>query len=144
VTTDAQPPEFDTGNWVWMARFAAAAAMLLSIITAAILLMADPPKQCANWRLNDVHSTPLWELWVACVLVFLVPACFIALRWNWVVQSAVKQQKRKFLIERLFGPMTPPPIPVTYVLVILCIAVSLVSQFPLFALVTKCTDWLRL
>jgi hypothetical protein len=40
--------------------------------------------------------------------------------------------------------MTPPPIPVTYVLVILCVAVSLVSQFPLFALVTKCTDWLRL
>lgn len=126
-----------------MARFAAAAALLLSIITAAILLMVDPPQQCANWHLNDVHSTPLWEMWATCVLVFLAPACFIAFRWNWVVIRAVKHQGRKPLIERLFGPMTPPPMPVTYVLVILCVAISLVSQFPLFALATKCTDWLR-
>jgi hypothetical protein len=40
--------------------------------------------------------------------------------------------------------MTPPAIPVTYVLVSVCVAVSLISQIPLFALVTQCTDWLRL
>jgi hypothetical protein len=90
VTMDTQPPEFDSGNWVKMARFAVMAGILLSTVTAAILLRVDPPQQCANWHLNDRHSTPLWELWATLVLFFLVPACFIAFRWNWVVQRAVK------------------------------------------------------
>ena len=41
-------------------------------------------------------------------------------------------------------PMTPPAIPVTYVMVNLCVAASLLSQLPLFALIIQCTDWLRL
>ncbi len=48
------------------------------------------------------------------------------------------------LFETLFGPMTPPAIPVTYFMVNLCVAGSLLSQLPLFALVIQCTDWLRL
>ena len=48
------------------------------------------------------------------------------------------------LVEMLFGPMTPPAIPVAYFMVNLCIAASLCSQLPLFALITQCTDWLRL
>jgi hypothetical protein len=139
-----QHPEFDTGNWVKMARFAATAGALLSTVTAAILLMTDPPKQCADWHLNDRHSTSLWEMWATLVLLFLVPACFIAFRWNWVARRAAKHQRRKLLIERLLGPMTQPEIPVTYFMVTVCVAGSLLSQVPLFALVTQCTDWLRL
>ena len=48
------------------------------------------------------------------------------------------------LVERLFGPITTPAIPVTYFLVNLCVGASLLSQLPLFALITRCTDWLRL
>jgi hypothetical protein len=144
VTTDAQPPEFDRGNWVKMARFAAAAGTLLSTVTAAILLMVDPPKQCPNWHLNDVHPTSLWGMWTALVLFVLAPACFFAFRWNWVARRAAAHKRRKLLIEYLFGPMTPPAIPVTYITAILCVAGSLLSQFPLIALVTRCTDWLRL
>jgi hypothetical protein len=141
---NTQPPEFDTGNWVKMARFAVAAGTLLSTITAVILLMVDPPKQCANWHLNDKHSTPLCEMWAACVLFLLVPACFIAFRWNWVAGRAAKHQRRKMLFESLFGPMTPPSIPLTYFMVIVCVAGSMLSQLPLFALVFQCSDWLRL
>ena len=144
MTTDAQPPEFDSGNWVKIARFATAAGMLLSTVTAVILLMVDPPKQCPNWHLNDVHSTSLWGMWATFVLIFLAPACFIAFRWNWVARRAATHQRRKLLIERLFGPMTPPTIPVTFIMVILCVAGSLLSQLPLFVLVIKCTDWLWL
>jgi hypothetical protein len=141
---DMQSPQFDAGNWVKMARFAAAAGTLLSTVTAAILLAADPPKQCPNWHFSDEHSTALWEMWATFVLFLLAPACFIAFRWNWVARQAAKHQRRKMLFERLFGPMTPPPIPVTYFMVILCVVASLLSQLPLFALITQCTDWLRL
>jgi hypothetical protein len=140
---DTRPPEFDGGNWVKMARFAAAAGTLLSTVTAAIFLMVDPPKQCPNWHLNDVHSTPLWGMWATFVLLLLVPTCFIAFRWNWVARRAAKYQRRKLLIESLFSPMTPPAIPVTYFMVIVCVAGSLLSQLPLL-LVIQCTDWLRL
>jgi hypothetical protein len=141
---DTQPPEFDGGNWVRMARFAATVGTLLSTVTAAILLIVDPPKQCPNWHLNDGHSTSLWGMWATLVLLFLIPACFIAFRWNSVARRAAKHQRRKMLVERLFGRMTPPPIPVTYFMVNVCIAASLLSQLPLFALITQCTDWLRL
>jgi len=144
MTTGAQPPEFDAGNCVKMARFAVAAGTLLSTVTAAVLLTVDPPKQCPSWHLNDKHSTSLWGLWVTFVLFSLVPAGFIAFRWNWAVRRAATQRRRKMLVEMLFGPMTPPAIPVAYFMVNLCIAASLCSQLPLFALITQCTDWLRL
>ena len=141
MTMDMQPREFDGGNWVKMARFAAAAGTLLSTVTAAILLMVDPPKQCPNWHLNDGHSTSLWRMWVTLVLLFLIPACFIAFFWNWIARKAATYQRRRPLIESLFGP--PPAIPVTYIMVILCVSGSFLSQLPLLALITKCTDWLR-
>ena len=139
VTMDTQPPEFNGGNWVNMARFAAAAGTVLSTVTAAILLMVDPPRQCPNWYLNDGHSSSLWGMWATLVLLFLIPACFIAFCWNWIARKAATYQRRKLLIESLFGPMTPPAIPVTYIMVILCVAGALLSQLPLLALVTQCT-----
>src|SRR5215467_12902341 len=141
---DTEPAEFDAGNWVRMARFAVTVGTLLSIVTAAILLTVDPPKQCPSWHLNDKHSTSLWGMWAMLVPFFLVPAGLIAFCWNWVARRAAKHQRRKMLVERLFGPMTPPAIPVTYFLVNVCVAASLLSQFPLFALITQCTDWLKL
>jgi hypothetical protein len=132
-----QPPEFDAGSWVKMARFAVVAGVVLSTATVAILLMVDPPKQCPNW-------TPLWEMLAVLSAPLLVIAGFVAIRWNWVAQRAAKHQGRRMLFEWLFGPMTPPAIPVTYFMVRLCVAGSLLAQLPLFALVVQCTDWLRL
>jgi hypothetical protein len=132
---DTQPPKLEGGNWIKMARFAAAVGTLLSTVTAAILLMVTPPKQCPNWHITDGHSTSLWGIWATLLLLFLIPACFIAFRWNWFARKAATY-------ESLFGSMTP--IPVTYIMVILCVAGSLLSQLPLLALITQCTDWLRL
>ncbi len=137
MTTDTQPPEFDAGNWVKMARCAVAASVVLSAVTVAILLIVDPPKQCPSW-------TPLWEMLAALTAPLLIMTGFVAIRWNWVARRAAKHQRRKMLFETLFGPMTPPAIPVTYFMVNLCVAGSLLSQLPLFALVIQCTDWLRL
>jgi len=136
---DTQPPEFNGGNWVNMARFAAAAGTVLSTVTAAILLMVDPPRQCPNWYLNDGHSSSLWGMWATLVPLCLIPACFIAFCWHWIARRAATYQRRKLLIESLFGPMTPTAIPVTYIMVILCVAGALLSQLPLLALVTQCT-----
>jgi len=141
---DANPTELDGGKWVKLARFAVVAGTLLSTVTAAILLTVDPPKQCPNWHLNDKHSTSLWAMSATLVLFFLVPAGFIAFSWNWVERRAAKYRRRKMFVERLFDPMTPPLIPVTYFMVNVCVAASLLSQLPLFVLITQCTDWLRL
>ena len=74
----------------------------------------------------------------------LVMTGFVAIRCNWVARSAAKHQRRRLLFERLFGSMTPPAIPVIYIMVRLCVAGSLLSQLPLFALCMQWTDWLRL
>jgi len=137
MTTGTQPPEFDAGNWVKMARFAFAAGVFLSAVTVAILMMVGPPKRCLGW-------TPLWEMLAVLSAPLLFMTGFVAIHWNWVARRAAEHQRRRLLFERLFGPMTPPAIPVTYFMVILCVAGSLLSQLPLFALVIQCTDWLRL
>ena len=136
MTTDAQPPEFDAGNWGKMARFAVAAGVVLSAATVAILLMVNPPKQCPSW-------TPLWQMLAVLSAPLLAMTGFVAIRWNWVAREAAKHQRRTMLFERLFGPMTPPAIPATYFMLSLCVAGSLLSQLPLFALVIQCTNWLR-
>lgn len=136
MTTNTQPPEFDASNWVKMARFAFAAGVILSVVTVAILLMFDPPKQCPSW-------TPLWEMLAGLSAPLLVMTGFVAIRWNWVARTAAKHQRRRLLFERMFGPMAPPAIPATYFMVRLCVAGSLLTQLPLFTLVIQCTDWLR-
>jgi hypothetical protein len=135
MTGDTQLPKFDADGRVKVARFAVAASVVLSAVTAAILLMFDPPNQCPNWHLNDPASTSLWELlalWTTPAIVF---SSFIALRWNWVAQKAAETDGPEELTP--FGPMM---VPVTYVMVPICVATSLLSQFPLFLLVTECTD----
>jgi len=130
MTGDTQLPKFDAGNWVKVARFAVAASVVLSAVTVAILLMFDPPNQCPNWHLKNAASTSLWELlalWTAPLIVF---GCFVAVRWNWVARKAAETE----------GPII---VPVTYVMIPMCVATSVLSQFPLFLLVTECTDWLR-
>ena len=129
-----QLPKFDAGNWVKVARLAVAASVALSAVTVAILLMVDPPNQCPNWHLKNTHSTSLWEN----VVMFAVPinifCCFMAVRWNRFARSAIESEARR----GLFGHMTPPAIPVTHIMVHMCVVMSLASQFPLFLLVTQC------
>jgi hypothetical protein len=137
VTTDRQPPEFDAGNWVKIARFAVAASAVLSAVTVAILLMVDPPSQCPGWN-------SLWEMVALLSAPLLAVTGFAAIRWNWVARKAATYQRRRMLLERLFGPMTPPAIPMTYFMVNMCVAGSLFAQLPLFILVVRCTDWLKL
>jgi hypothetical protein len=136
MTEHAQLPKFDAGNWVKVARLAVAASVALFAVTIAILLLADPPNQCPNWRLKNARSTPLWDD----VVIFTAPlnilCCFIAVRWNWFARKITESEGRQGGM--LFGHMTPPAIPATHVMVHMCVAMSLVSQFPLFLLVTQC------
>jgi hypothetical protein len=138
MTGDTHLPKFDAGGWVKVARLAVAASVVLSAVMAAILLIFDPPNQCPNWHLKDPASTSLWgllALWTTPPIVF---GSFIALRWNWVAQKVAETDGPEELTP--FGPVT---VPVTYVMVPICVATSLLSQFPLFWLITQCTDWLR-
>ena len=131
MTRDTQLPKFDAGNWVKVARFAVAASVVLSAVMVAILLMFDPPNECPNWHLKDAASTPLWALLAMWTTPMIVFSCFIAVRWNWMARKAAEADGRGMIVS------------VTYVMVPMCVATSVLSQFPLFLLVTECTDWLR-
>jgi hypothetical protein len=139
MTRDTQRLKFDGGNWVKVARFAVAASVVLSAAMVAILPMFDPPNQCPNWHLKDAASTSLWELLALWTTPLMVFGCFIAVRWNWVARKGAETDGRE--LPTSFGPMI---VPVTYVMIPMCVANSVLSQFPLFLLVTACTDWLRL
>ena len=134
MTEDPQLPRFDAGSWVTVARIAVAVSVALSAVMVAILLFADPPNQCPNWHFKNATSSSLWEDVVMLTAPLNIFSCFIAVRWNWVAQRAIESAGRT-----LFGGhMTPPTIPVTHIMVHMCVATSLVAQFPLFLLVTQC------
>jgi hypothetical protein len=141
MTTDAQRRNFDEGNWVKVARFAVAASVVLSAVMAAILLMFDPPNQCPNWHLKDKNSISLWAFLAVWTTPLVLSGCFIAVRWNWVARRAALKLEEK-VPTLFFGPVTPPAIPVTYIMVRMCIVMSVLSQLPLGLPVVECADWL--
>jgi hypothetical protein len=136
MTKHTQLPKFDAGNWGQVARLAVAPSATLSAVTVAILLMADPPNQCPNWHLKNAHSTSLWQRVGMLTAPLNIFCCFIAVRWNRFARTAIERMDRRG--ETLFGRMTPPAIPVTHIMVHVCVAMSLLSQWPLFLLVTQC------
>jgi len=119
-----------------VARIAVAVSVALSAVMVAILLFADPPNQCPNWHSKNAHSGSLWDGVFMLTVPLNILCCFIAVRWNWFAKKTIESEERQG--GTLFGHMTPPAIPVTHVMVHVCIAMSLVSQFPSFLLVTQC------
>ncbi len=136
MTENTQLPRFDEGNWVKVARLAVAASVVLSLVTVAILLMADPPNQCPNWHLKDAHSTSLWDEIALWTVPLSFCSGFIAVRWNRVARSAAESARRQ-MQPLFFGSLTPPAIPVTQIMIHMCVVMSLVSQIPLFLLTTQ-------
>jgi hypothetical protein len=129
---DPQLPSFDGDNWVKVARIAVAISAALWTAMAAVLMFAAAPNQCPSGHLKDAHSTSLWLLlflWGGPLNIF---GCFIVLRWNWAIQKSIERET----------DFRSPQVPVTHVLVRMCVANSVVSQLPLFFLLTKCTPML--
>jgi hypothetical protein len=98
---------------------------------------------CAGVSVILVPAATSFEVqWWACLALWTTPmvvtGCFIAVRWNWVARRAALKLKEK-VPTLFFGPVTPPAIPVTYVMVRMCIAMSVFSQLPLIFLVEECT-----
>jgi hypothetical protein len=134
-------PRFDADKWVTVARLAVAASVVLTAVTVAILLMVDPPDQCPNWHIKK-SAQSLWTLLVFWTAPVIGMGCVIAIRWNWTVRKEAEAAGRK-VHTLFFGHVTPPAVPVNYVLINTCLVLSVVSQLPLVLLVTNCTDWLR-
>src|SRR6266446_1901568 len=122
-----QVPRFDEGGWVKLARVAVGVSVALSLLTVAILIMADPPNQCPNWHLKNEHSSGLWEEVIMLTVPLNAFSCFIAVRWNWVVRTTIDREGKHG--QTPFGHMAPPAIPVTFVLVPMCIMGAVASQF---------------
>jgi len=141
MTGNKQSPRFDADNWVTVARLAVAASTVLSAVTVAILLMVDPPAQCPNWYIRNGPES-LWTLLVFWTAPMIVMGCVIAIRWNSAARREAEASGRK-VRTLFFGHVTPPAVPVTYILINICLMLSVVSQLPLILLVTNCTDWLR-
>ena len=105
-----------------LARAATLIALLLSAMTAAILLLIDPPVACPGWHLRDASSTSLWLLlamWAAPILAF---HCFIVVRWDWFLRKMAEQDYSAV-------------VPTEYVLIRMCIVGAVASQFPLLLVV---------
>src|SRR6266566_3636770 len=126
MTDHEQLPRFDAGNWVLVARLTVTASVALSVVTIAILVLADPPNQCPNWHLKNAHSTSLWHDVIILAAPLNILCCFIAIRWNWVVRKGIESEGRGLL----FGRVAPPAILPTHILAHMCVVMSLVSQFP--------------
>jgi hypothetical protein len=126
--TQPLPPSLYSDSWHKIARFAVVACVLLSVVTAAILLFVAPPKQCPNWYLPDRASTPLWGMFLLWTLPLLIVQVFMIVRWNWAVQKAIESADY------------PTTTPVTYILVMTVLGGCGMSQVPFVLLVSRC--WL--
>jgi hypothetical protein len=133
MTTDPQLPRFDQGPYVKFARLSIAASVAVAVITAVTLLTVKPPTECPDWHIPDGGKTSMWVLLAGWTTPFLAVGCFVAIRWNWVIRRTIKEEER--------GRAWPQGVPLNYMLIHMCVAIAVFSQFPLFLLVTKCTDW---
>src|SRR5216684_7638213 len=112
-----QLPKFDAGNWVKVARLAVAASVALSAVTVAILLMVDPPisVQTGTSRTHTRLRCGRTSLCLRC------PSIFFVVSWPFVGTGSREAQLRAKRDEGLFGHMTPPAIPVTHIMVHMCV-----------------------
>lgn len=134
MTGDPQRPRFDQYPYVKFARLSVAASVAIAVMTALVLLTVEPPAQCSSWHLPGGAKTSMWILLVGWTTPFLAVACFFAIGWNWVIRRMIKEEES--------GRAVPQRMPLDYLLINMCVAIAAFSQFPLFLLVTKCTDWL--
>jgi hypothetical protein len=133
MTGDPKLPRFDQGPYVKFARFSVAASVIVAAITAVVLLTANPPTQCPSWHLPGGARTSMWVLLAGWTTPFLAVGCLCAICWNWVIRQMIREEE--------LGRATPQGVPLDYILINMCIFLACFSQFPLFLLVTKCTDW---
>ena len=84
----------------------------------------------------------MWALWIGITTPFVVIGIYIAVFWNLVSLKAVLDDGED-VHPLLFGPIAPPPVPVAYILINMCLWTSLVSQLALILLVAECTTWLK-
>jgi hypothetical protein len=133
MTGDPQLPRFDQGPYVKFARLSIVASVTVAAITALTLLTVKPPTQCPRWHLPDGANTSMWVLLGGWTTPFLAGGCFFAICWNWVIRRMITEEER--------GRARPQGVPLDYILIHMCVAIAVFSQFPLFLLVTKCTDW---
>jgi len=107
-----------------LARAAILIAPLISAMTAAVLLLIEPPVACPGWHLRGHASTSLWLMlagWTAPILAF---NCFIVARWDWCLRKTAERDSSLL-------------VPNEYILSRMCLLGAAASQFPLL-LVVEC------
>jgi hypothetical protein len=129
VPDEPVPPALYLDRWIYIARLAIAASMLLAVIFVTVLLFVEAPQQCPKWHLPDRHSSQsLWLPFFMLTVPLLVALTFAAIRWRWLVGKA---------IESVDYPTT---VPIPYTLVATVLLGCAMSQLPWALLVSKC--WL--
>jgi hypothetical protein len=73
-----------------LARAAISIALLLSAMTAATLLLIDPPGGCNDWR-HRHGSSSIWEMLAFWTAPILALHCFIVARWDWFLRKAAEK-----------------------------------------------------
>ena len=108
------------------AAVAVAAGVACSAAMAVILLTVATPHRCPGWHLPNTARTSLWQLFSLWTVPIIAFNAFLVVRWNWVARRAAETGR-------------PSPVPVTYILLGMCLLGSATSQVPLALLVVSCT-----
>ena len=146
-------PNFDPDYCARVVRIAAAASVVLALITIAILLTVDPSHgQCPGWRFPTKNSGAV-SLWFV-VTFFTAPAviwiCVIAVRWAWFTQKildAVTRSERRAAASSWYVAITGLDraticrFPFNAVWLVAITGWALLSNAALGTILTTCTKW---
>lgn len=120
-------PALYMDRWIYIARLAIAASVLLAVIFVATLLFVQAPRQCPNWHLPDRQSSPsLWVPFFMSTMPLLVAMIFVGVRWRWIVRKAIESTDY------------PTTVPIPYMLIATVFGGCAMAQFPWVLLLSRC------
>jgi len=127
IPNEPVTPALYLDRWIYIARLAIAASVLLAVIVVAMLLFVQAPRQCPNWHLPGRQSSPsLWVPFFMSTVPLLVATTFVGIRWRWIVRKAIESTDYQ----------TTVPIP--YTLIVTVFVACAMSQFPWALLLSRC------
>ena len=130
VPDEPVPEDLYLDRWIFLARLAIAACVLLAIVFVALLLFGAAPRRCPAWHLPDPRATSLWPPFFMSTLPLVIALTVIGFAWRWIVRKAIESTDY------------PTPVPIPYTLVATVLFGCAMAQFPWALLIANC--WLGL
>jgi len=120
-----------------LARAASLIALLLSVVTVAVLLSIDPSGACPGWQLRHLGGASAWVLLAWGTTPTLASIFFIVARWDRSLQKMAEVARHYQSRGKMAGrdsPFLPPEDMLTRI----CLFGAAFSQIPLLYVVVDC------